>query len=216
MESYTNEQKVRMEEEEFNKQVDNLDSNSLPPANIMVAGGTGVGKSTLLNAIFDSDLAATGSGKPVTAHINEYQNPDIPIHIWDTVGLEVDSEKTKESISSIRQTIAEKSISQDQFDRIHAIWYCINSGSNRYQKAELGFIKDLHSIGVPFIIVLTQCIGDEDTVNAFEATIREMNEAEGMDDIDIVLIPAAGDVQVFSAAEIDDAVDLAAGDVRVF
>ena len=36
MESYTNEQKVRMEEEEFNKQVDNLDSNSLPPANIMV------------------------------------------------------------------------------------------------------------------------------------------------------------------------------------
>lgn len=190
MESYTNEQKVRMEEEEFNKQVDNLDSNSLPPANIMVAGGTGVGKSTLLNAIFDSDLAATGSGKPVTAHINEYQNPDIPIHIWDTVGLEVDSEKTKESISSIRQTIAEKSISQDQFDRIHAIWYCINSGSNRYQKAELGFIKDLHSIGVPFIIVLTQCIGDEDTVNAFEATIREMNEAEGMDDIDIVQVCA--------------------------
>lgn len=190
MDSYTNEQKSRMEEEKFNEQVDNLDSDSLPTANIMVAGGTGVGKSTLLNAIFDSDLAATGTGKPVTAHIDEYQNPEIPIHIWDTVGLELDSAKTQESINSIRQTIADKSNSQDQFDRIHAIWYCINSGSNRYQSAELGFIKDLHSIGVPFIIVLTQCIGDTDEVNRFEAQIRAINDEAGMKDIEIVQVCA--------------------------
>lgn len=190
MNSYTNAQKQKIEEEDFKKKVDSLDKDKLPTANIMVAGITGTGKSTLLNAIFGADLAETGKGRPVTAHIDEYQSVDVPIHIWDTVGLELDSEKTKESINSIRQTIAEKAEAKDQFDRVHAIWYCINSGSNRYQGAELDFIKNLHSIGVPFIIVLTQCIGDPDEINQFEKQIREMNVAMGMGDIEIVQVCA--------------------------
>lgn len=190
MSNYTNAQKQQMDEEEFKKKVDALDRDELPTANIMVAGITGTGKSTLLNAIFGEELAATGKGRPVTAHIDEYQSLDIPIHIWDTVGLELDSAKTKESINSIRQTIAEKADSQDQFDRVHAIWYCINSGSSRYQGAELEFIKNLHSIGVPFIIVLTQCIGDPDEINQFENQIRELNASMGMSDIDIVQVCA--------------------------
>ncbi len=190
MNDYTNGQKMKMEEEEFNKTVDNLDRDDLPTANIMVAGITGTGKSTLLNAVFGKELAETGKGRPVTEHIDEYQSSSIPIHIWDTVGLELDSEKTKESIKSIRQIIADKATSKDQFNCIHAIWYCINSGSSRYQGAELDFIKNLHSIGVPFIIVLTQCIGEEEEINAFENKIKEINASMGMDDIEIVQVCA--------------------------
>lgn len=167
-----------------------VEKDNLPPANIMVAGITGTGKSTLLNAVFGSELAATGKGRPVTSHIDEYQNDSVPIHIWDTVGLELDSAKTKESINSIRDTIASKAESDDQFDHVHAIWYCINSGSSRYQGAELDFIKNLHSIGVPFIIVLTQCIGDPDEIDRFEAQIREINTSMGMTDIEIVQVCA--------------------------
>lgn len=185
-------------EEKFNKQKEDLeadlavriDSSELPVANIMVAGITGTGKSTLINAVFGAEMAATGTGRPVTEHIDEYENGNIPIHIWDTVGLELDSEKTRGSIQSIKETIASKSDSTDLYDRVHAIWYCINSGSNRYQGAELGFIKELYSIGVPFIIVLTQCSGDEDEVNAFEAEIRKINEEMGMSDIRIVQVLA--------------------------
>ena len=190
MSDYTNAQKQRMEEENFKKKVDGLEQDELPTANIMIAGITGTGKSTLLNAIFGADLAATGKGRPVTAHIDEYQSLDVPIHIWDTVGLELDSEKTKDSINSIRQTIADKADSPDQFDRVHAIWYCINSGSSRFQGAELEFIKNLHSIGVPFIIVLTQCIGDPEEIDQFEAQIRDLNISMGMNDIDIVQVCA--------------------------
>lgn len=190
MNGYTNQQKEKMEEEALRKAVDELDRETLPTANIMVAGITGTGKSTLLNAVFSSDLAATGTGKPVTDQIAEYDSPNIPIHIWDTVGLELDSEKTKESIRAIRDTIANKSASDDHFDRIHAIWYCINSGSNRYQGAELDFIRALHSIGVPFIIVLTQCIGDDDEINAFEEKIKSINASRGMRDIEIVQVLA--------------------------
>ena len=190
MANYTNAEKRRLDEEEFKKKVDALEQDEMPTANIMVAGITGTGKSTLLNAIFGQDLAATGRGRPVTEHIDEYQGGDIPIHIWDTVSFELDSAKTKESIRAIRQTIADKADSQDQFDRVHAIWYCINSGSNRYQGAELEFIKNLHSIGVPFLIVLTQCIGNPDDVDQFEKQIRDINNSMGMTDIDIVQVCA--------------------------
>lgn len=190
MADYSNAQKQKLEEDELSKKIDELEQDKLPPANIVVAGITGTGKSTLINAIFGADLAATGKGMPVTEQINEYQNTDIPIHIWDTVGLEIDSDKTKKSINSIRQTIADKAELTDQFDRVHAIWYCINSGSNRYQGAELEFIKNLHSIGVPFIIVLTQCIGDQEEINQFENQIHEMNKTMGMSDIDVVQVCA--------------------------
>jgi predicted GTPase len=34
--------------------------------NILIAGKTGVGKSTLINAVFQGNFATTGQGKPVT------------------------------------------------------------------------------------------------------------------------------------------------------
>lgn len=191
MSNTTNEQRLRQQEEELMKDLGTrVDSDDLPTANILVAGITGTGKSTLINAVFGENTAKTGSGRPVTERIDEYGSDADKIHIWDTVGLELDSAKTKESIASIRATIASKNTSKDLYDRIHAIWYCINSGSKRYQGAELDFIKQLHDIGVPFIIVLTQCSGAEEEVDAFEATIREINSSMGLSDIDIVQVLA--------------------------
>lgn len=191
MRNITGEQRFNQQQEELEKDLESrLDNDDLPVAHIMVAGITGTGKSTLINAVFGDDLAATGRGKPVTKSIDEYDGGDIPIHIWDTVGLELDSEKTKESIAAIKATIASKAESDDKYDRIHAIWYCINSGSNRYQGVELEFIKELYAIGVPFIIVLTQCSGDEEEINAFEAEIRKTNILMGMEDIEIVQVLA--------------------------
>lgn len=162
----------------------------LRTANIMVAGKTGTGKSTLLNAIFGEDVAETGTGRPVTEHIDEYKHESIPIHIWDTVGLELDSEKTRQSIDEIKRTIASKTESKDKLDQIHAIWYCINSGSNRYEGAELDFIKELYAIGVPFTIVLTQCFGAKKKISEFEDVIRKINEEMELTNISIVRVLA--------------------------
>lgn len=209
---YTNREQQEREAQAFAMQVDNLDSSELPTANIMVAGITGTGKSTLINAIFGEEFAETGVGRPVTQNINEYNSADLPIQIWDTVGLELNAETTKKSIKDIKDKIAQKAESQDQFDRIHAIWYCVNSRSSRYQGAELDFIKSLHSIGVPFIIVLTQCIGVEDEVNAFEQEIRKINSSMGLDDVDVVQVCAQEfkmrGVPPISAFGLTDLVDL--------
>ena len=69
--------------------------------NILIVGKTGVGKSTLVNAVFDGNLATTGSGKPVTQEIVEYRKEGIPIVLTDTKGLEIkDYQKILNEIES--------------------------------------------------------------------------------------------------------------------
>lgn len=184
----TNAEKAKQERDELAKKVSEMDRDNFPTANIIVAGITGTGKSTLINAVFDSQLAATGLGKPITNEIKEYKNETVPVCIWDTVGFELDTEKSNQAIKSIKRVISDKNSNQDQFDRIHAIWYCINSNSRRIQDNEIEFIKSLYSIGVPFIIVLTQSISED--ANELEKAIRIHINEEKMKNIDIVQVIA--------------------------
>ena len=217
---YTNREKMEQEIQSFSEQVDSLDSSELPTANIMVAGITGSGKSTLINAVFGADFAETGIGCPVTQDISEYSSENFPVRIWDTVGLELDAETTMKSIQDIKERIAQKAVSKNPFDRIHAIWYCVNSRSNRYQGAELDFISNLHTIGVPFIIVMTQCIGMEEEVDAFEHEIRKINSNIGLDDVEVVQVCAKEfkmrGVPPILAFGLDDLVKLTTGKLPEF
>ena len=54
--------------------------------NIMAVGKTGVGKSTLINAVLEGNLATTGVGKPVTQQIQRYTKEGMPVGIYDTKG----------------------------------------------------------------------------------------------------------------------------------
>mgnify|MGYP002519665734 CR=1 FL=1 len=64
------------------------DKKSKEKLNVLIMGKTGVGKSTLINAIFGSKVAKTGSGKPITQQIQEHQIND-DFSIFDSKGLEV-------------------------------------------------------------------------------------------------------------------------------
>ena len=154
---------AEINEEQYEKLLQEIDKmqneeQQFPPANIIVAGITGAGKSTLLNSVFGEELAVTGIGKPQTDQAKSYQSDDVPIRIWDTVGFEMseDGKRTAETLNAISEIIASKSDSKDSFDRIHAIWYCINASAHRIQSTEADFIAKLTRLGVPFIIVMTQ------------------------------------------------------------
>lgn len=43
--------------------------------NLAIFGKTGVGKSTLINAIFSADIAKTGTGRPVTLKTEYFEHP---------------------------------------------------------------------------------------------------------------------------------------------
>lgn len=62
---------------------------NLNTLNIVVAGKTGVGKSTLINSVFRDKLAITGMGKPVTDHMRRISKNGMPLTIYDTRGFEL-------------------------------------------------------------------------------------------------------------------------------
>lgn len=119
--------------------------------NLAVVGGTGVGKSSLVNAVFGRDLAKVGKGLPVTHGAHYFH--DESLGIWDLEGFEIGSKKTpaealRDNLAAIRQRPADEQIS--------VVWYCVNSHADRLQGPEIAMISELASAGLPVILVLTK------------------------------------------------------------
>jgi uncharacterized protein (DUF697 family)/GTP-binding protein EngB required for normal cell division len=127
-------------------------------ANILISGQTGVGKSTLINAVFRTPLAAEGVGKPVTKLVQRYQVKGVPVTIYDTPGIELGKSK-KEVIREYKKTIRE-SLNRPLDEHVHIAWYCISAESQRIQDYDVEVVKALAE-EVPVLIVLTQCVDDE-------------------------------------------------------
>ena len=133
---------------------------NLNTLNIIIAGKTGVGKSTLINAVFKEKLAETGMGRPVTNHMRKITKKGIPLQIFDTRGFELKEEIQTQIKEEILDTINKGLAAQDINKAIHCIWYCINTASNRVEPEEIEWIKDFtrdnQITQVPVIIILTQ------------------------------------------------------------
>lgn len=134
--------------------------NNLNTLNIIVAGKTGVGKSTLINSVFKEKLADTGMGKPVTTHMRKISKKGIPLEIYDTRGFELGKEVQNEVKQEVMDTISKGLATKDINKAIHCIWYCINTASNRIEPEEVEWIRELSMVNqttqVPIIVVLTQ------------------------------------------------------------
>lgn len=133
---------------------------NLNTLNIIVAGKTGVGKSTLINAVFKEKLADTGVGKPVTTHMRKISKKGIPLSIYDTRGFELGKEVQNEVKKEVMDTISKGLATQDINKAIHCIWYCINTASNRIEPEEIEWLRELSMENqitqIPIIVVLTQ------------------------------------------------------------
>ncbi|MFH5836026.1 YcjF family protein [Proteiniclasticum sp. C24MP] len=144
---------VQLTEEEVKK---------MNPINIMLAGKTGVGKSTLINHIFRENLAATGTGKPVTKHLEKITKEGVPITLYDTKGLELNPSVQAQVRKEVFDEIRRLNQYGEEKDKIHVVWYCLNAGSSRLESFEEGFIRELSEV-LPVVVVLTQSIQDENT-----------------------------------------------------
>lgn len=125
--------------------------------NLVIAGKSGVGKSTLINAAFGENLAVTGIGKPVTDEMRVFEHEGCPLRLYDTVGLELDEEKQRRTIEGIKRTYQEKLHTGSMDEILHGMWYCVQSNSNRLEESETSFINAIAE-DMPVILVITQVI----------------------------------------------------------
>ena len=150
---------------------------NLTHMNIIVAGKTGVGKSTLINAIFRENLVKTGIGKPVTQHMRCYTKKDVPLSIYDTRGFELGKTAQVEVKQEVLHAIQEGLASRDVNKAIHCIWYCVNATSNRIEEEELNWLRSFadenKTTQVPIIIVLTQAISQKNALAMKNAILNE-------------------------------------------
>lgn len=118
--------------------------------NLAVIGGTGVGKSSLVNAVFGRDLAKVGKGLPVSRGAHYYS--DDSLGIWDLEGFELGSKSPREHLRENLKVISER----PPIEQISVVWYCVNSHADRLQQSEIDVIQELDAAGMPVILVLTK------------------------------------------------------------
>jgi predicted GTPase len=135
--------------------------------NIVVAGKTGVGKSTLVNAVFQGDLAETGDGRPVTTTTREIKKEGVPLSIFDTRGLEIS--EYRNTVKELENLLKERNDSEDPNNHIHIAWVCIMEGNRRVEDAEKELVETLDKY-MPVVGVITKASSD----NAFKQTVQEL------------------------------------------
>ena len=162
--------------------------------NLLVLGKTGVGKSSLLNALVGKEVEETRSAsKPVTKrgifpHEAEIDGKKVIIH--DSWGLEVGKDEEWEKI--INNALKEKGIDKDIKDWFHSVTYCIQAGGYKIQDFDIEIIKQFVDEGYNVIVALTKSdqIGKakrEEFIDKIKKEVKEKTKK------DIVVITVSAD-----------------------
>ena len=143
-----------MQGDDWAKARDGWERGVIPRFNLALLGGTGVGKSTLINAVFGQDVAMTGIGAPVTTGIRFHENDDRPLGLYDFEGVE--SFAALENFVKNFEKIYHERLAEDPDSAIHGVWYCLKASDRRFDDQQAKVIRRLAAMDLPVIVVLTQ------------------------------------------------------------
>lgn len=127
--------------------------------NVLVIGNSGVGKSTLINAVLGEEKATTGWGNSgTTDHLEIYENDEIPFRIIDSVGFEPSFFKKKKAIDAVKKWSKNSAKNGNEDSKIDIIWFCVEGTS---RKLFPDTVKSLSSAtamweSVPVIVAITK------------------------------------------------------------
>ncbi len=145
-------------------------------ARVLVAGPTGVGKTTLIRQVVGAELGTVGEGTPKTPGIEWLGSTDFPVWFADSKGLEVVTAGAQ--IDDVHRKLK----SWREEDRPHLAWLCIQADSARVMGGDavraLGTEGDLgrilHELGILTLVVLTQADLGGPEVEAMQARARDV------------------------------------------
>lgn len=169
------------------------EKNKLEKPNLMIVGGSGVGKSSLINKIFGKEIAKVGNGEPVTKGVHKYFTNNIPLVIYDTEGYEI-SENGLDNSNFQTEVLSKLREMQGKIlkDQIHLVWYCISIANHRITDYDINNIKKLQKIfGEKIAMVLTQCDLDNEL---------DSGEGERAEEFKKIVKKEIGDLKIFEVS----------------
>ena len=127
---------------DYDKVLNKIRKTVMKPS-VLVVGATGVGKSSLINHLFGMDVAAAGSGKPVTDRITRFEPEKCDVVLYDTLGYEVGEDKQQQFYKEVIGFVKEANSKSDVKKHVHLAWYCISAANKRVTPADLNAIAAL-------------------------------------------------------------------------
>ena len=171
-----------------------LDELSAP--NIAVIGLIGVGKSSLINAVFGEETAPVGAGRSITTEYTKY-SPQIytgdstlklPVILYDSPGYEAG----KEESVFVRKTFnfLEEKSRQGKQEQIHLVWYIVSAPGARLKQFDIDIIEEINQKNIPVIIVLSQCDrASPEERSELKRVIEETNFSKVYETVEVAASP---------------------------
>ena len=127
--------------------------------NILVIGDSGVGKSTLINAVLGEEIAESGFGdKGTTKELKVYES-DVPdFRIIDTVGFEPSFFKRMGAVNVVKKWSKTAVKEGRENSEINVIWFCVEGTSSKLFPEAIKSLSKATSMypSVPIIVVITK------------------------------------------------------------
>ena len=155
-----------------------MDKNKVK-GNVLVVGNSGVGKSTLINAILGENLARMSFGeKGTTSEVVVYEKDDCPFNLVDTVGFEPQTVKEMQAVKGIRKWSKENAKDGNAENDINVIWFCVDGMATKLFPKTLKDLDKATSVWkrAPIIVVITKSFSDDDrdnNINMVHAAIEK-------------------------------------------
>lgn len=167
--------------------------------NVLVIGNSGVGKSTLINAVLGDEQAKTGYGSEgTTKSLHIYTNDEVPFNLIDSVGFEPSLLKRLQAIQAVKKW--SRSSAKEENKQINLIYFCIDGTSSKLFKETIDHMIKAVSIykSVPIIVVITKSYSMIDRNNNIKMVEDAFNKHKKVKDRLKKIIPVVASTYVIS------------------
>lgn len=130
--------------------------------NVLVIGNSGVGKSTLINAVLGEDTekkAPTSIGiSGTTKELEIFESEEIPFRVIDTIGFEPSFFKRNAAVNAVKRWSKESAKEGGENKKVNVIWFCVEGTSSKLFPDAIKSLSKATSFweSVPVIVVITK------------------------------------------------------------
>lgn len=162
--------------------------------NVLVLGNSGVGKSTLINAVLGETVTETGRGtKGTTKELKIYTNDEVPFRLIDSVGFEPNHLRAHAAIDAVKKWSKDCAKEGKEDNQINQIWLCVDGTASKLFTDTIKNMVKAISIwkSVPVIAVITKSYSKPEREENIKMVMNAFSKQKRVNDLrDIIPVVA--------------------------